>query len=144
MPILEEVALYLETNTALTLGATTGTLQFSIITDAMADTVVVLYESAGGPTALAFSTGSSGAARVYEQPSVQALSRSATYATARANAGVVYDALDGLSNTTMTGSTGTNVTYLSVDAVQPPFPLGRDDQERHLISVNFNCKRATT
>ena len=33
---------------------------------------------------------------------------------------------------------------MSVDAVQPPFPLGRDDQERHLVSVNFLVKKATT
>ena len=145
MPILEEVALYLEAgSTALSLGGAAGSLQMSIMTDSMPDTVVSLFEDSGGPTVQAFSTGSSGAARVYEQPGIQALSRSTSYQTARANAGIVYDLLDGISNTTMTGSTGTAVTYLSVDADQPPFPLGRDDQERHLVSVNFSVKKATT
>ena len=91
MPLLLEIGTYLEANsTAFTLGKSTGTLQLSIMTDSMPDTVVSLYEDSGGPTMQAFSTGS-GAARVYEQPSMQALSRSTSYVTARENAGRVYD-----------------------------------------------------
>lgn len=138
MPILTEVATYLAANSTLAVGGVTGTLQITQMTDDMANTVVALYETGGSATVKAFSTGA-GAARVYEQPGLQALSRSTSYATARASAGIVYDLLDGISNTTMTG-----VTYLSVDAVQPPFAIGRDDNERHLISVNFQVKKATT
>ena len=139
MPLLLEVGTYLEANsTAFSLGKSTGTLQLSIMTDSMPNTVVSLFETGGSPSAQAFSTGA-GAAIVYEQPSLQALSRSTSYVTARENAGRVYDILDGLSNTTMT-----SVRYLSVDADQAPFSIGRDDNERHLVSVNFSIKKQTT
>ncbi len=138
MSLLPEVAAYVEANsTAFTLGGSTGSLHISIMTDAMPDTVTVLYDAPGVATAHTFSTGTVG--KAYEQPGLQVLARSTSYATAKGNADVVYTMLDGLSNTTMTG-----VRYLSIDADQPPFPIGRDDNERHLVSCNFSIKRATT
>lgn len=140
MPILAELGAYIETNSTATfkLGGSTGNLQLSIMDDTMPNTVVVLYETGGSGTAYTFSTGA-GVARAYEQPTIQVLSRSTSYQTARNNAGNIYDLLDGLSNTTMTG-----VTYLSIEAAQPPFSIGRDENNRHRVSVNFNIRKQTT
>ena len=48
----------------------------------------------------------------------------------------IYDLLDGLANTTMSGT-----RYLEFVAVQAPFQLGRDDNQRHMWSLNFNVKK---
>ncbi len=131
--ILDELATYLAANSTLTVG---GTLGKARMTDTQPDTVGVLYESGGLSTVYTFSTGS---AVEYQRPTVQFLSRSTSYVTARQAAETVYQLLDGLSNTTMTG-----VRYKSVKAIQQPFTVGVDDSDRYLVSVNFQCERATT
>ena len=136
MTLLDEIAAYLVTNTTLSMGGTTGTLAKAKMLDDQPDTVAVLYEQPGLWTAYAMSTGAA-ADRVYEQPILQCLARSTSYQVARDSAQVVFDALDGLSNTTMS-----SVTYLSVEAVQSPFGIGRDKNDRELVSVNFHVKKA--
>ena len=109
MSILDDVAAYIEANTTGWTVGTNGTILHT--TDAQVD-------------------------RVYERPNIQALSRSTSPTVARDNVDRIYDLLDGLANTTMSGT-----RYLEFVAVQAPFQLGRDDNQRHLWSVNFNVKK---
>ena len=74
---------------------------------------------------------------VYETPNVQCLSRSTDYQVARGVAETVYTVLDGLSGVTISG-----IRYLDIAAIQSPFEVGRDAQERFLVSVNFRVKKA--
>jgi len=134
--ILDDVATYLVAQTTLTVGGTTGTLGKAIMLDTEPDTIAVLFETGGGASEYAFSTSTGTVAVVYEQPNLQLLSRSTTYTQARTVAETVYTTLNGLGTTTMTGT-----RYLSVDAVQSPFSIGRDDNERYLVSVNFRVKK---
>ncbi len=135
MTILDELATYLVANTTLTVGGTTGTLTKAIMRDSQPDTVASLFETGGLPSRQAFSTGTN-TDIVWERPSVQLLSRSLSYQTARAAAEAVYQALDGLGETTMSGT-----RWGSVDAIQAPFSLGRDENERYLVSVNFQIHK---
>jgi len=66
------------------------------------------------------------------------LNRSTDYVTARNRAEEIYVLLDGLSRNLPT-STGTQ--YQSIEAVSPPFDIGRDRNERHLVSNNFDVWR---
>ncbi len=134
--ILDAVATYLVTNTTLTVGGTSGTLAKAVMSDSQPDTIAVLYEQGGGPSEYSFSTSTGTVAVVYEQPNLQCLSRSVSYQTARTAAQTVYTALNGLGDTTMSG-----VRFLSVEAIQPPFSVGRDKQDRYLVSVNFRVKK---
>lgn len=136
MTILDDVAAYIEANTTgWTVGGTTGNLSLGQMLDSQPDTQVALYVQPGLQTAYAFST-SAQVDRVYEQPNLQALSRSTSPALAESNLIRIYNLLDGLANTTM-GTT----RYLEFEAVQPPFQLGRDENERHMWSVNFTVKK---
>ena len=135
MTVLDDVATYLVAQTTLTVGNTTGTLQKAVMLDEYSNTVSVLYETGGLPSVHSFSTANP-VTVVYDQPSFQLIARSTSYVTASSAARLVHDTLDGLGLTAL-GAT----TYLSVDAQQRPFPIGRDDSERHLISVNFQAKR---
>lgn len=134
--MLDAVATYLTSNTTLTVGGTTGTLAKAVMTDSQPDTVAVLYEQPGGASEYSFSTSTGTVGVVYEQPNLQCLTRSATYTVARAAAQTVYTALNGLGETTMSG-----VRFLSIEAIQSPFSLGRDSNERYLVSVNFRVKK---
>jgi len=135
MTLLDELANYLVAATTLTVGGTTGTLTKAIMRDSQPDTVASLFETGGLPSMQAFSTGGNTEV-VYERPSVQLLSRSTSYETARGVAQNVYLQLDGLKTVEMTGT-----RWLSVDAIQPPFSIGRDKNERYLVSVNFQARK---
>ncbi len=136
MTILDDVSAHLIANTTVfTIAGTTGNLSIEQALDSMPDTLVTLYEQPGLVNEYSFSTG----VRVtveYERPNMQAISRSTRATTARANIEKVYTTLDGLTNTTM-GTT----RYLEFEAVQAPFQIGRDENERHLWSLNFNVKK---
>ena len=134
--ILDAVATYLVSKTTLTVGGTTGTLAKAVMLDTQPDTVAVLYETGGAGGEHAFSTSTGTVTRIYERVNMQVLSRSTTYTQARTVAETIYTTLDGLGETTMS-----SVRYLSFDAIQPPFSIGRDEQERHLVSVNFRIKK---
>lgn len=137
--MIQDVGAWLASqSTALTVGGTTGTLALGQMLDTQPNTVVALFEQPGLPTAYAFSTGTQ-ATRAYERPGLQALSRSTDPTTAQTRAEIIYDLLDGLTNTTMS-----TVRYLEFTAEQPPFQAGRDNNERWLWSVNFNVKRDVT
>jgi len=143
MSVLDDVGTYLAAqSTAFTkLSGSAGNLAKGVNLDVIApDTMVSLYDTAGLPSAQVFSTASA-ASVAYEQPGLQILSRSTSYKTARDNANVAYQILDGLSGLLPT-ATGTR--YLSIDAAQAPFFIGRDGNDRPLFSVNFNIRKDTT
>lgn len=138
--LVDEIATYMAAqSTAFTiLAGTGGNLAKQIMLDSTPnpDTLTVLYETPGGPTEYSFST-STGTAQVeFERPSFQILSRSTAYKTARTRAQTAYTMFDGLAGKTLPTATGTR--YLEITAVQPPFFLQRDDNDRFIVAVNFN------
>ena len=134
--LLNDIATYLEAqSTRLTVGVN---LTKSFMPDTP-DTVTTLYETGGLFPLHAFSTG--GGTRIYERPGLQVLSRSTDYEVARAVLEDVFVILDGLANTTLPTATG--VAYAAVDAVQSPFEIGRDSNDREKLSVNFTIMKST-
>lgn len=144
MSLIDDLAAFIDaSSTALTLlSGTAGNLGKAVMLDdtIVPDTVVSLYETAGSPNAYTFSTATGGANVEWERPGLQVISRSTIYPTARANAQIVYTLLDGLAGRSLPTATGTS--YLDITAVQAPFSIGRDEGERHLVSLNFQVQKA--
>jgi hypothetical protein len=137
--ILDEVAGFLAAgSTRFTVG--TDLLKGVLMDDIPADTCTAIYETAGTAPTHTLSTGSY-TDRAYETAGIQILARSTSYQTARQNAQTAWALLDGYHGGM---PTSTGIRYLGVDAVQSPFSIGRDRNQRHLISCNFLAKRATT
>ena len=131
--ILDDVATYLATNsTRLTVGVnlTKGHMPDS------PSTVTTIYETGGFAPIHNFTTGSG--TRMYEQPSLMIHSRSTDYQTARLVLEDVFTILDGFNNADLSG-----VRYAGIDAVQSPFDIGTDSNDRHKLSVNFNVIKST-
>lgn len=143
--LLDDVATYLAgQSTAFTILAGTGgnlAKAKSLDHTPAPDTLTVLYETAGFGPVHTFSTSTGTATRDHERPGLQVLCRSTSYQTARNNADTVFTLLDGLAGTVL--STASGVTYRSIDAVQSPFFLQRDANDRTVISVNFNVGKST-
>ena len=134
--ILDDVASYLATNsTRLTVGVnlTKGHMPDS------PSTVTTLYEITGFSPLHAFTTGAQ--TRFYEQPSLMIHSRSTDYQVARTTLEAVFTILDGVNNRGLPTTTG--VRYAAIDAVQSPFDIGTDSNDRHKLSVNFNVMKST-
>lgn len=134
--ILDDVATYLEANsTRLTIGVnlTKGFMPEN------PSTVTTMFET-GGVSPLHYFSTSTGT-RGYERPGLMIHSRSTSYETARSIIEDVYTILDGTANTNLPTSTG--VRYVSIDAVQSPFLIGRDSNDRFLLSVNFIVTKTT-
>ena len=128
--VLDDIASYIDANsTALTLG--TNFFKGGIPATT-AGTVLGLYESGGLPPVWAFG----GSNPVYERVRVQIISRSTKYSTARSRAETVYALLDRIANSTSISSSGPR--YVMIAAVQSPFYIGPDDQNRPQISCNFD------
>ena len=133
--ILDDIAIYLEGNSTLVLGVDL-TLAFM---PENPNTVTTIYETGGSGPLNAFSTG--GGTRFYEQPGIQIITRSTSYETARNIQETVFTVLDGVNNQVVP-STGT-VHYGSIDAVQSPFPIGRDKNNRFKVGVNFDVLKVS-
>jgi len=143
MPLLDDIGTYLVAQVGGfgKFSGTTGNLAKGANLDAIApDTMVSLYDTAGLPSAQAFSTGAA-ASIAFEQPGLQILSRSTSYKTARDNAYLAYQALDGFTGLL---PTATGIQYQSIDAAHAPFFIGRDSNDRPMFSVNFNIRKDTT
>ena len=136
----DDIATFLAaSSTAFTvLSGTAGNLGKMIMLDNahVADTFASIYETGGGPSEHAFSTDTNGVEVVFERPSFQILSRSTTYTIARSQAQVAHTLLDGLNSQNLPTATGTR--YLQITAVQSHFFIDRDDNDRFLVSVNFD------
>lgn len=139
MPLLDAVASYLDSSSTVftLLSGSAGNLAKAIALDAVPapDTLAVLYETPGRGNGYSFSTGAAATVE-YESPSLQIISRSSSYATARSRAQTAYTILDGLAGQTLSGT-----LYLDFAAVQPPFSLGRDRNDRYLCAVNFLVRK---
>lgn len=134
--ILDDIAAYLTAqSTRLTVGVnlTKGYMP------ATPNTCTTLYETGGLAPIHTFST--AGAVRALEQPGLMIHCRSTDYQTARNTIEDCYTILDGVGNTTAFSTAG--VWYASIDAVQAPFDLGQDANDRHLLSVNFTIRKTT-
>lgn len=131
MAFLDEIATYVAAGTT---SLTVGTNLFkNTIPVGAPDTSVGLYQTAGAAPSfdLSNSTGP-----VFERPSLQVMSRSTSYVTAESNAQTVYKILAPTRATVLSGT-----TYLRIDALQSPFNLGTDDNERHQVVCNFNAHK---
>jgi hypothetical protein len=143
MPLLDELASYLASRGVGVVGAD---LFKGGLPDAptlpLPDPVVGLVEYASGPPLRVH--GPTGAvATLAEQPRVQVLVRSASYATARLRAQAVVAALDWLGPMTLTASSGGGTRYAQVEVLQrPPVPLDVDATGRWRFAVNVTAVRA--
>jgi hypothetical protein len=74
----------------------------------------------------------------YELPYLQIATRGAPYGyqAARQKAQEVWDALEGLANTALSGT-----AYLLVEALQSPYWLRTDDLNRPFLVFNVRCSR---
>ena len=133
--LLNDTFTYLQANTTR-LSSTNLTLGFM---PESPNTVTTLYESAGLFPLHFFST--STGTRGYEQPALQAISRSTSYQTARSVAEDVFGILDNVAGLNLPTATGP--LYVRIDAVQSPFQIDRDDNDRFRIGVNFNIIKTT-
>lgn len=133
--LLDEVAEYLETNST---SFTRANLTRGIMTENPSD-ITTLYETGGFSPLHFFSTGTQ--TRAYERPGLMIHSRSTSYATARDTAFEAFTLLDGIHDRGIPTSTGTH--YVSIDAVQSPFEMGRDKNDRFIFSVNFVISKST-
>lgn len=131
--ILDDIATHLAANsTRLTVGTnlTKGYMPASPAT------CTTIFETGGLAPIKAFSTGT--VDRVWEQPSIMVHSRSTDYQTARNTIEDVFTILDGIGNTTLSGT-----RYGRIDAIQSPIDIGQDSNDRHMLSVNFNVMKST-
>ena len=71
-----------------------------------------------------------------EQPRVQIVVRSANEQTAMRKAQQAFKLLDGFRERTVNG-----VRYMWMEAVQPPFALERDENNRYHMTFNVDIKR---
>lgn len=134
--LLDDTATYLAANTTrLTVGVN---LTKAFMPDDP-NTVTSLYET-GGVFPLHFFTTSTGT-RGYEQPGLQAVSRSTSYQTARTVIEDVFTILDNVAGTNLPTATGPY--YVTIDAVQSPFLIDRDQNERFRVGVNFTITKTT-
>ena len=134
--ILDDVATYLAANTTR---LTVGVNLTKAFMPENPSTVTTLYETGGFIPLHAFTTG--GTTRYYEQPGLMIHSRSTDYQTVRDTMDAVFTILDGVHDTTLPTATG--VHYASVDAVQSPFLVQRDANDRFVLSVHFDVTKTT-
>lgn len=142
MAVLDDIATYLDAQSSLftLLSGSAGNLAKSVLLDRTPapDTMLALYETGGMAPSWVFGSTSP----AYETVSVQAISRSTSYATAHSRAFAAYRILGGIRNQYLPTSTyTTKCLYLDCNPDQPPFSIGPDQQGRHLVSVNFTVRK---
>jgi len=96
-----------------------------------------------GPFITITDTGGSGSTRVHNSKSAethlataQIVTRAAKYEVALAKAMQAYNALDGIYNTTLSGT-----FYQHVRARQLPTDIGLDDSSRPMLSFNIDAQK---
>jgi hypothetical protein len=138
--VLPEIAAKLA---ALSLG-TVGTSIFFGSMPATPDEVCCLYEYGGLAPVHQFGS----TAIDYETPAVQVVFRgpkpgpgvTTAYTNPRAKAETAYHGLVAVEVATLTGG-GQSGFYHTIRAQQAPFMVGRDENERYLIGVNFLAQK---
>ena len=129
MTTLIDVATYLDAQLA------TLTIGVNLFVGRMPDTpdtCVTLFEYGGSAPTDTLGTG----LPVLENPRVQVVTRGVTYAATETTARAVWAALQAIQNSTLSG-----VLYQRMSAIQGPFPLERDTQDRILFVQNYMVMR---
>lgn len=139
MPLLDEIATYIVSqSTANFVVGPTTTAKTSIwkgqFPQRQVGNAIALFEPGGAPPLYTFSSSPS-----LERPSVQVISRSSSYATARSNAKAIYSILAAVKNATISGTAYTRIT-----PSQSPFDMGKDPDDRNLISCNYIAEKAVS
>lgn len=129
MSLLDEIGVFLASEGHGTLGVD---LFLSLLPDAP-DSCVAVYEMPGqGPVYVAGDV----ALPAWERVQLQVVARAASYPAARTKIGNVWRSLQKIGNEALSGT-----TYLAVQAVDSPAPLGRDHQQRELLAAHFTAWR---
>ena len=128
MALLTDVGAYLDAQvSAVSLAAGTN-LFYGRLPDTP-DTCVALYETGGqSPN----DTMGNNTAPVLENPRIQIVARADDYASAASLIGDCWDKLQLVSNETLSST-----YYARISAVQSPFALERDSQDRMVMVCNF-------
>lgn len=73
-----------------------------------------------------------------DRPTFQVKVRNTSYAAAESKAYAVYNALHNY------GGTSNSVIFLQIQAMQTPTAIGKDENDRFLFSINFECYQTNT
>lgn len=132
MALLDDLGTYLAANVG---SLTLGTNLFLGRMPDDPDTCVTLYEYSGNDPVNVMG---GDAMPPVEQPRVQVATRAAGYATAHDLAYTCWTQLEGVLNETLTST-----LYHRVEALQSPFPLSRDAQDRVVFAQNYQVIKST-
>lgn len=126
--LLDELGTFLQTQGVGTLATDLFT---GLLPDAP-DAAVAIMEYGGASPVHTLGAGNA----KFERPRVQVIVRALTYTAARTKIESVYKLLEALVNTTLS-----SVKYLRVEAVQNPFFLERDANNRVKLACNFQIHK---
>lgn len=132
MALLEDIAAVIDSNSAT---FTLGTNLFIGRLPDSPDTCCAIFQY-GGEEPLNMMGGD--AMPPIEQPRVQVLVRATGYASAQSTITTIWGYLEAILNENLTGD-----RYLRVSAVQSPFPLERDAQDRVVFAQNYRVLKET-
>lgn len=140
MPYGAEVAGYIvSSSTTFKAGGSTGSkipVWINKIPANSENSAIAVFES-GGPGPLYTHSGVT-----LERPTIQVISRSTSYETARQNADTVWRTLSAVTNTLVSKSSSTGQTmYLTITPLQSPTRMGEDPEERPLVTCNFMAEK---
>ncbi len=127
--LLSEIALYLELHGLAVRGQSVWAGEIPI--DAPGQLAIGLYETGGGPPQFVHNQNQ----RRVENAGVQVIVRAADYEIGREKAEAIVRSL------TFRDRILSGVRYLSMLPVQSPIDIGRDGNERHRLSVNFDVRK---
>jgi hypothetical protein len=130
MSTLLDIATYLDAQQA---SLTLGTNLFLGRMPDSPDACVALYEYGGS----APDNTMGGGLPVLQNPSVQIAVREVLYASAESLISLCWGTLEGIIDMSLSGT-----RYNRVTAIQSPFVLERDSQDRVIFVQNFNVTRA--
>lgn len=132
MPLLDAVAAYIDSNTSLTV----ATDLFKAFLPDSPDACVAIFEYPGLPPNHTFGAGT---APRSENPRFQVLVRDARgeYDLARATAETIYQLLDKVTETDLSG-----VRYHRIAALSSPFQLPPDAKGRVLVACSYQVLKA--
>ena len=133
MSLLSDVGTYLNAASISTQDLTLGTNLFLGRLPDSPDTCVGLIQTGGLAPTDTYGT----SFPPLETQGLQTLVRATSYATGEALAVDVFKSLLSVENETLTST-----LYLKIEANQSPFALERDEQERVVMSCNFNVVKA--
>lgn len=130
MSLLTDIGVYLDSQLA---SLTVGTNLFYGRLPDGPDTCVALIETGGQTPSSTMVNGKP----LVLRPRIQVLTRAKAYADAESLASSVWGALEGLLDDNLSGT-----RYYNVTAIQSPFSLERDSQDRQVMAQNFQVVSA--